>query len=99
MDSEKPLSLVSAAPEISALARSRSQDSAVNEEIEEKEQSAGLDVANHNQPERTNIQIKHGRIQFISLCFVLFLGGWTSGTTGALLPRIKNVYDVGLCSP
>ena len=34
------------------------------------------------------------RIQFIVLCFSLFLAGWNDGSTGPLLPRIQNVYHV-----
>jgi hypothetical protein len=33
-------------------------------------------------------------IQFISLCYSLFLAGWNDGTTGPLLPRIQEVYHV-----
>ncbi|KAH9478785.1 Bypass of stop codon protein 6 [Psilocybe cubensis] len=35
-----------------------------------------------------------GRIQFLSLCFTLFLAGWNDGTTGPLLLRIQEVYHV-----
>src|ERR1700691_3014273 len=34
------------------------------------------------------------RIQFASLCYSLFLAGWNDGTTGPLLPRIREVYHV-----
>ena len=34
------------------------------------------------------------RIQFIVLCFSLFLAGWNDGSTGPLLLRIQNVYHV-----
>jgi len=33
-------------------------------------------------------------IQFITLCFTLFLIGWIDGSTGPLLPRIQSVYHV-----
>ena len=36
-----------------------------------------------------------GRIQFMALCWFLFLLGWNDGCTGPLLPRIKEVYQVG----
>ena len=36
------------------------------------------------------------RIQFITLCWTLFLGGWNDGSTGPLLPRIQEVYHVSL---
>jgi hypothetical protein len=36
------------------------------------------------------------RAQFLALCWTLFVVGWTDGSTGALLPRIQNFYDVSL---
>lgn len=36
------------------------------------------------------------RLQFFSVCFCLFVAGWNDGTTGPLLPRIQQVYHVGL---
>ena len=41
-------------------------------------------------------QIKTSRIQFLALCWTLFLAGWNDGSTGPLLPRIQNVYHVCL---
>ena len=40
-------------------------------------------------------QVTKARIQFITLCFNLFLAGWNDGSTGPLLPRIQQVYRVG----
>jgi len=37
------------------------------------------------------------RVQYLSLCFTLFLAGWNDGTIGPLLPRIQEVYNV--CTP
>jgi hypothetical protein len=37
------------------------------------------------------------RIQFFSLCWSLFLLGWSDSSTGPLLPRIQSYYHV-LCS-
>ena len=34
------------------------------------------------------------RIQFLTLCWTLFLIGWSDGSTGPLLPRIQSVYHV-----
>ena len=34
------------------------------------------------------------RAQFLSLCWALFVIGWSDGSTGPLLPRIQNVYQV-----
>ncbi|KAH9899251.1 MFS general substrate transporter [Cubamyces lactineus] len=38
---------------------------------------------------------RKARIQFMTLCWTLFLAGWNDGTTGPLLPRIQSVYHVG----
>jgi fucose permease len=35
------------------------------------------------------------RAQFLALCFSLFLAGWNDGTIGPLLPRIRQVYEIG----
>src|ERR1700683_2146278 len=42
----------------------------------------------------TNAHRVRANIQFISLCYSLFLVGWNDGTTGPLLPRIQEVYHV-----
>ncbi|KAF4620264.1 hypothetical protein D9613_001062 [Agrocybe pediades] len=33
-------------------------------------------------------------LQFLALCFSLFVLGWNDGSTGTLLPRIQEVYNV-----
>ncbi|KAI0669536.1 MFS general substrate transporter [Trametes maxima] len=38
---------------------------------------------------------RKAQLQFITLCWTLFLAGWNDGTTGPLLPRIQSVYNVG----
>ena len=43
---------------------------------------------------KTNAHRVRARMQFISLCYSLFLAGWNDGTTGPLLPRIQEVYHV-----
>lgn len=35
------------------------------------------------------------RIQFMTLCWTLFLAGWNDGSTGPLLPRLQEVYHAG----
>lgn len=38
------------------------------------------------------------RLQFLANCYSLFLAGWNDGTTGPLLTRIQDVYNVrGIC--
>ena len=34
------------------------------------------------------------KIQFFTLCWTLFLIGWSDSSTGPLLPRIQSVYHV-----
>ncbi|KIM47167.1 hypothetical protein M413DRAFT_16581 [Hebeloma cylindrosporum] len=43
----------------------------------------------------TRKQKNKGRVQFLALCWTLFLAGWNDGTTGPMLPRIQLVYNVG----
>lgn len=52
-------------------------------------------------PALTPASRRKARIQFVTLCWSLFLAGWNDGTTGPLLPRIQLVYHVCHipCSP
>ena len=50
------------------------------------------DVDLDNRP--SPAQRKRANIQFVTLCWTLFLAGWNDGTTGPLLPRIQEVYGV-----
>ncbi|TCD71911.1 hypothetical protein EIP91_000043 [Steccherinum ochraceum] len=34
-------------------------------------------------------------IQFVALCWTLFLAGWNDGSTGPLLPRMRDAYHIG----
>ena len=34
------------------------------------------------------------RAQFLALCWTMFMIGWTSSSSGPLLPRIQIFYDV-----
>ena len=49
-------------------------------------------------PDDTAVQTKpqrlRARIQFLALCWVVYLLGWNDGTTGPLLPRIQKVCHV-----
>ena len=60
----------------------------------------GPDRTNHNslssssELAQTPKQITRERIQFLSLCWTIFLGGWNDSSTGPLLPRIQSVYGV-----
>lgn len=45
-------------------------------------------------PEQTRKQIMTENIQFVAVCWSMVLAGWNDGTTGPLLPRIQQVYDV-----
>lgn len=43
---------------------------------------------------KTKLQERNGTIQFISLCWCIYLGGWNDGSTGPLLPRLQEHYNV-----
>jgi hypothetical protein len=45
----------------------------------------------------TREQKNKAHVQFLALCWTLFLIGWNDGTTGPLLPRIQLVYNVRSC--
>jgi hypothetical protein len=38
------------------------------------------------------------RAQLLTLCFGMFVMGWTNSSTGPLLPRIQIFYDVSSLS-
>ncbi|KZS91217.1 MFS general substrate transporter [Sistotremastrum niveocremeum HHB9708] len=59
------------------------------------EQNASLPTLTVNEPnERTVHQKRLGHIHFGLLCLGMFMGGWNSGGTGPLLPKIQKVYGV-----
>ncbi|KAL1722942.1 major facilitator superfamily domain-containing protein [Schizophyllum commune] len=44
--------------------------------------------------ERTRKMVMTDHLQFFAACWSMVLAGWNDGTTGPLLPRIQQVYDV-----
>ncbi|KAJ7572557.1 MFS general substrate transporter [Mycena floridula] len=40
-------------------------------------------------------QLKTEKVQFAALCWCMVLAGWNDGSTGPLLPRIQEVYNIG----
>ena len=66
------------------------------ENIEMKDRTVTTETAAPSTASVSNTKAHRVRanIQFISLCYSLFLAGWNDGTTGPLLPRIREVYHV-----
>ena len=61
-------------------------------------ESLGCDI--HMTPEMKSKTLKSREyIQFITLCWFIYLEGWNDGTNGPLLPRIQRVYGVRLSQP
>lgn len=54
------------------------------------EKSSGIS----SPPERTRREKVVSNIQFAALCWSMMLVGWSDGSTGPLLPRLREVYDV-----
>ncbi|KAF8155523.1 MFS general substrate transporter [Crassisporium funariophilum] len=46
-------------------------------------------------PALTPGQKNAAHLQFVALCWTLFIAGWGDASTGPLLPRIRQVYNVG----
>ncbi|KAL1760305.1 major facilitator superfamily domain-containing protein [Schizophyllum commune] len=44
--------------------------------------------------ERTRKMVMTDHLQFFAACWSMVLAGWNDGTTGPLLPRIQQVYNV-----
>ncbi|KAF9558507.1 MFS general substrate transporter [Agrocybe pediades] len=51
-------------------------------------------ASNENADLSSKASLLLSRIQYLSLCFTLFLAGWNDGTIGPLLSRIQDVYHV-----
>ena len=45
-------------------------------------------------PAQTPKQARKELIQFLALCWSIFLVGWNDASTGPLLPRVQSVYGV-----
>ncbi|KAF8155521.1 hypothetical protein B0H34DRAFT_498915 [Crassisporium funariophilum] len=87
------LSVHSALPKRSSISNSKIDLTSVSKEGGDRVSIAlGNDTANVTLSRK---QITRGRIQFLALCWTLFLSGWNDGTLGPLLPRIQRVYHVG----
>ena len=51
----------------------------------------------HTAPEMKPQKLKSREyMQFITLCWFIYLEGWNDGTNGPLLPRMQRVYGVHL---
>ena len=61
------------------------------EEIELSEVKRSVVEAESKTSKRPTLR---ARIQFFSLCWTLFLAGWSDASTGPLLPRIQRTYHV-----
>ncbi|KIM47156.1 hypothetical protein M413DRAFT_270463 [Hebeloma cylindrosporum] len=46
-------------------------------------------------PRLSKLQKRNSMVQFLALCWCIFLVGWNDGSTGPLLPRIQEEYRVG----
>ncbi|KAI0828615.1 major facilitator superfamily domain-containing protein [Trametes gibbosa] len=68
--------------------------------LESVEASPADDFKSGDASSATNVTMtpamrRKANIQFVTLCWSLFMAGWNDGTTGPLLPRIQSVYHVG----
>ena len=59
------------------------------EDQDEKEKTAFSPTL---EPVKRSAWVAH--IQFIALCWTLFVAGWNDATTGPLLPRMQSAYHV-----
>jgi len=63
--------------------------SEVNDQPLEKRSNLDVHVSQTNKSSKFR-----EKIQFFVLCWTLFLAGWCDSSTGPLLPRIQDTYDV-----
>jgi len=50
--------------------------------------------ASISSPKLSKLQKRNSMVQFLALCWSIFLLGWNDGSTGPLLPRIQEHYMV-----
>jgi len=88
-----------------SMAQSAESQSTISVETVQPTENLSRDVLVPQIPDPTNsenqpnpTQRRRANIQFVTLCWTLFLAGWNDGTTGPLLPRIQKVYEVCVVS-
>jgi hypothetical protein len=99
------ISATSALPHLYGLSTLSVQEATRSENIELTEVNAApqprdnksIQEAQVSSSETSKLFTFRARIQFLSLCWSLFLLGWSDSSTGPLLPRIQSYYHV-LCS-
>jgi len=79
-------------PVLSLKATCKDSDQALGVNAKDPNADSQADPPSLSAPSKK--QVKKARIQFLTLCWTLFLAGWNDGSTGPLLPRIQEVYNV-----
>lgn len=57
-------------------------------------QSVLESLIQHDENEPSKKEERVARVQFLALCWTLFVVGWTDGSAGPLLPRMQNYFGV-----
>ena len=65
---------------------------------EQRAQSELDPLIQHSAKEISKQEANVARAQFLSLCWAMFVTGWTGSSIGPLLPRIQTFYDVSSLS-
>lgn len=79
---------------ISSLPKSTTDDRLYTMTLTQNESEDAPKVEDKSDASITKIHRRRSRIQFVALCWSLFMAGWNDGSTGPLLPRIQEVYHV-----
>ncbi|KIJ70596.1 hypothetical protein HYDPIDRAFT_23688 [Hydnomerulius pinastri MD-312] len=69
--------------------------SAVGPATSSENQASPDDCAPDVPRTKSRTQKRREQVQFLALCYFLYLEGWNDGSNGPLLPRIQQVYGVG----
>jgi fucose permease len=77
--------------------QTRSRDSDTQRKHDsDREQT--LDERNNNQGTPSSVKQRNekllSRLQFLTLCWTLFIIGWNDSSTGPLIPRLREFYGV-----
>ena len=84
-------------PSISGKMTTNSTSSSLDVESTDRDQHAQSELdplLGNDLKVLTKQEARSARAQFLALCWALFLIGWCDGSTGPLLPRIQEFYDV-----
>lgn len=75
------------------------RDDAASKVLDSSNTSISSSPTSTTLPTKTRQQTLLSNFQFAAVCGTLFIVGWNDGTTGPLIPRMRQEYNVRLVVP